>query len=61
MDDTTTLQLPRTRTRRDHRRGANPLERPEPHATKREITGTIAAFVGLFLLAWIGSVVIQAL
>lgn len=37
------------------------MERPEPHATKREITGTIAAFVGLFLLAWIGSVVIQAL
>lgn len=63
MDDTSTMQLPRTRRRHamSSQAGYVPASRREPRATTREIVWTCAAFLGLFLLAWLGSVVIQGL
>lgn len=67
MDDTSTLQLPRARRREALVRGRNDQDTRKASYEENEttspgeITWTIAAFVGLFLLAWVGSVVIQHL
>lgn len=67
MDDTSTLQLPRVRRREALvRRGSGQETRKSSYeenetTSPSEITWTVAAFVGLFLLAWVGSVVIQHL